>query len=41
MPMGMQLIGPQHADFAVLPLAHAYEQVKPWTHDRLPPLLQA
>lgn len=40
LPMGMQLIGPQHADFAVLQLAHAYEQVKPGTHDRLPSLLQ-
>jgi amidase len=34
LPMGMQIIGRRHADFAVLQLAHAYEQVAPWAHDR-------
>jgi amidase len=38
-PMGMQIIGPHHADFAVLQIAHAYEQATQWTGRRLPPLL--
>lgn len=39
LPMGMQIIGPHHADLAVLQLAHAYEQASDWVHKRLPPLL--
>ena len=39
LPMGMQVIGKPHADFAVLQLAHAYEQAAPWTRDHLPSLL--
>ncbi len=30
LPMGMQIIGRHQADFAVLQLAHAYEQVSRW-----------
>ena len=39
LPMGLQIIGPTHADFAVLQLAHAYEQATNWVRKRLPPLL--
>jgi amidase len=39
LPMGMQIIGRHHADFAVLQLAHAYEQLTHWTSHRMPPLL--
>ena len=39
LPMGMQIIGRHHADFAVLQLAHAYDQSTHWVRDHLPPLL--
>ncbi len=39
LPMGMQIIGRRHADFAVLQLAHAYEQTTHWVRDYPPPLL--
>jgi amidase len=39
LPMGIQIIGRHLADFSVLQLAHAYEQVTHWTRDCLPPLL--
>lgn len=39
LPMGMQVIGRHHADFAVLQLANAYEQTTHWIRDRLPPIL--
>ncbi|HMD32098.1 MAG TPA: amidase [Candidatus Acidoferrales bacterium] len=39
LPMGLQIIGPHHHDFAVLQIAHAYQQAKPWVRDHLPPLL--
>ncbi|MEV5551326.1 amidase [Streptomyces sp. NPDC052309] len=38
LPTGLQIIGPNRADRAVLQLAHAYEQATPWTRRR-PPLL--
>jgi amidase len=41
LPMGMQVIGKPHTDFAVLQMAFAYEQAAPWTRDHLPPLLKA
>jgi len=40
LPMGMQIIGRNHADLAVLQLAHAYEQVARW-RDTQPLLLRA
>jgi amidase len=40
LPMGMQIIGPHHADLAVLQLAHAYEQAVRW-QDTRPALLSA
>lgn len=30
LPMGMQIIGPTHADLAVLQVGHAYERASPW-----------
>jgi amidase len=39
LPMGLQIIGKHHADFAALQLAHAYEQATNWVPDRLPPIL--
>lgn len=41
LPMGMQIIGKNHADFAVLQIAYAYEQATQWVQKRLPPLLKA
>lgn len=41
LPMGMQIIGKNHADLAVLQLAYAYEQTSHWVRDRIPPLLHA
>ena len=41
LPMGMQLIGPDNADLAVLQLAFAYEQVTQFVKRNPPPLLAA
>lgn len=41
LPMGMQIIGRRHADFAVLQLGHAYDQATGWVSSRLPPMLAA
>lgn len=30
LPIGLQIIGPNHADLAVLQVGHAYEQASPW-----------
>lgn len=38
LPMGLQIIGRHQADFAVLQLAHAYEQVSRWFEKRPSPL---
>ncbi len=38
-PMGLQLIGPHHADWPVLQLGAAYEQATGWVARRPPPLL--
>ena len=38
LPMGIQIVGPNHAELACLQLAHAYEQETNWTR-KLPPLL--
>ena len=40
LPMGLQLIGKHHADFAALQLAHAYEQATGWVRKYPPPLLK-
>jgi len=39
LPMGMQIIGKNHADLAVLQIAFAYEQATHWVQKRLPPLI--
>ena len=39
LPMGMQIIGKHHADFAVLQLAYAYEATAPWIKNNRPPIL--
>jgi amidase len=40
LPMGLQLIGKNHADFAALQLAYAYEQATQWVGKHPPPLLK-
>jgi hypothetical protein len=40
LPMGVQIIGKNHADFAVLQIAYAYEQATHWVQKQLPPLLK-
>jgi amidase len=40
LPMGMQIIGKNHADFAVLQLAYAYEQASPSVREKIPALLK-
>jgi amidase len=39
LPLGLQIIGPTHADLAVLQVAHAYEQASPWIAARRPSAL--
>ena len=39
LPMGMQIVGPNHGERAVLEIAHAYEQATGWVERVLPPLL--
>ena len=39
LPMGMQIIGKNHADLAVLQLAYAYEQATQWVSKHPPALL--
>lgn len=36
LPIGLQIIGPNHADLAVLQVGYAYEQASPWIHATLP-----
>jgi amidase len=40
LPMGIQLIGRNHAEWPLLQLAHAYERATDWPHRVLPPLLR-
>ena len=37
--MGIQIVGPNHAELACLQLAHAYDGATGWTKRRLPPLI--
>jgi amidase len=39
LPMGLQIIGPEAADFACLQLAHAYDEATGWVAKRKPTLL--
>jgi len=36
LPIGLQIIGPNHADLAVLQVGYAYEQASPWIHAVMP-----
>ncbi|MFD0487002.1 amidase [Saccharopolyspora erythraea] len=40
LPMGVQLIGPNHGELDLLRLAHAYERASDWVHRVLPPPLR-
>ena len=40
LPIGLQIVGPRHADHRVLAAAHAYQQATDW-HQRLAPLVRA
>ncbi|MGO9941983.1 MAG: amidase [Rhodoblastus sp.] len=39
LPIGIQIVGPNHAELACLQLAHAYDLATGWTSKRLPALL--
>jgi amidase len=41
LPMGIQIVGPNHAEIACLQLAHAYDQATNWVTKRPPPLLSS
>ena len=41
LPMGLQIMGPNHGEFALLQLAHAYDEATGWVTMRPPPLLAA
>jgi amidase len=41
LPMGMQLIGKRHADWAVLQLSHAYEQATGFVQKHVPAIARA
>jgi amidase len=41
LPVGIQIVGPNHAEFACLQLAHAYDQATNWVAKRPPPMLGA
>ncbi len=38
LPMGIQIVGPNHAEMACMQLAHAYDQATNWVSKRPPPL---
>jgi amidase len=39
LPMGLQIMGRNHDEFALLQLAHAYDEATGWVTKRPPPLL--
>jgi amidase len=39
LPMGLQIVGPNHGELACLQLAHAYDEATRWVTKRPPPLL--
>jgi amidase len=41
LPMGMQIVSPNHRDFACLQLAYAYDQATQWVAKRQPALLNS
>jgi amidase len=40
LPMGIQIVAPNHGELACLQLAFAYDAATNWTSKRLPPLLR-
>jgi amidase len=40
LPIGMQIIGPTHADLAVLQVGYAYEKASPWIGSTVPPAIR-
>jgi amidase len=40
LPMGLQIVGPNHGELACLELAHAYDQATGWVAKRPPPLIR-
>jgi len=40
LPMGIQIVGPNHAEMACMQLAHAYDHVTNWVTNRPPPLIK-
>ena len=38
LPMGIQIVGPNHAELACLQLAYAYDQASGWVAKRPPPM---
>ncbi len=41
LPMGIQIVGPNHAELACMQLAYAYDQAANWVKTRPPPLLSS
>jgi len=41
LPMGIQIVGPNHAEMACMQLAHAYDRVTSWVTTRPPSLLSS
>jgi amidase len=39
LPMGLQIMGPNQSEFALLQLAHAYDQATGWVRKHPPALL--
>jgi amidase len=39
LPMGLQIVGPNHGELACLQLAQAYDEMTKWVTKRPPPLL--
>jgi amidase len=39
LPMGIQIVAPNHAELACLQLAFAYDEATRWSARRLPPLV--
>ena len=41
LPMGIQIVGPNHAEMACMQLAHSYDEATNWVTNRPPPLLSS
>ena len=41
LPMGIQIVAPNHAEMSCMQLAHAYDQETQWVMKRLPPILSS